>query len=293
MKQRFTFSAMACACEIVLDCEDSAWAQAQAQQAMQEVLRIERKYSRYRADSVVSRINAQAGEAPLECDAETLSLLDFAAQMHTQSDGLFDITSGVLRRAWRFEQAQLPEPALLERLLPLVGWPRVERQGQRVRLPRAGMEIDFGGFGKEYAADRAAALLRQAGALHGYVNLGGDLSLMGPRADGSAWIMGIQHPRQTDQVLATQAMTRGALATSGDYERFMQVQGQRYCHILHPRSGWPVAHWQSVSVLAPLAVMAGSLSTVAMLKQDQALAYLQASGCSYLAVDAHGQLFKN
>ena len=284
---------MACACEIVLDCEDGQWAQTQAQRAMQEVRRIEHKYSRYRADSVVSRINAQAGEAPLACDAETLSLLDFADQMHAQSDGLFDITSGVLRHAWRFERAQLPEPAQLKRLLALVGWRQVEREGHCVRLPQAGMEIDFGGFGKEYAADRAAALLRQAGALHGYVNLGGDLSLMGPRADGSAWIMGILHPRQTDRVLATQAMTHGALATSGDYERFMQVRGQRYCHILHPQSGWPVTHWQSVSVLAPLAVMAGSVSTVAMLKQDQALAYLQASGCTYLAVDAHGQLFKN
>lgn len=284
---------MACACEIVLDCEDPTWAQAQAQRAMQEVVRIEGKYSRYRPDSVVSRINAQAGQEAVECDAETLCLLDFAAHMHRQSDGLFDITSGVLRRAWRFDQAKLPEPAQLEHLLPLVGWAQVERQDSRVRLPTPGMEIDFGGFGKEYAADRAAALLRQAGADHGYVNLGGDLCLMGPRADGSAWLMGIQHPRQSDQVLATQAMQRGALATSGDYERFMQVQGQRYCHLLNPRNGWPVSHWQSISVLAPLAVMAGGLSTVAMLKEDQGLDYLRASGCAYLAVDAHGHIFKN
>ena len=105
--------------------------------------------------------------------------------------------------------------------------------------------------------------------------------------------MGIQHPRQNEQILATQAMQQGALATSGDYERFMLVQGRRYCHILHPRSGWPVAHWQSISVLAPVAVMAGALSTVAMLKEDQALAFLQASGCAYLAVDAQGKIFKN
>jgi len=284
---------MACACEIVLDADDSTWAQSQAQQAMQEVLRIERKYSRYRPDSVVARINAAAGQAAQVCDEETLSLLGFAQEMHAQSDGLFDITSGVLRHAWRFDQAQLPEPALLERLLPLVGWATVERQGDSVRLPKAGMEIDFGGFGKEYAADCAAALLRQAGVRHGYVNLGGDICLMGPRADGSAWVMGIQHPRQSHQILATQAMQHGALATSGDYERFMLVQGQRYCHILHPRSGWPVTHWQSISVLAPVAVMAGALSTVAMLKEDQALAFLQASGCAYLAVDAQGQIFKN
>ena len=284
---------MACACEIVLDAEDGEWAQAQAQRAMHEVRRIEHKYSRYRADSVVSRINAQAGLSATACDEETLALLDFAAQMHAQSDGLFDITSGVLRRAWRFDQPQLPEPAQVQGLLALVGWPLVEREGAGVRLPRAGMEIDFGGFGKEYAADRAAAVLRQAGAHHGYVNLGGDLCLMGPRADGSAWVMGIQHPRQSDQVLATQAMQQGALATSGDYERFVQVQGRRYSHILHPHTGWPVSHWQSVSVLAPLAVMAGALSTVAMLKEAQGLAYLQASGCRYLAVDADGQIFNN
>lgn len=281
---------MACSCEVVLSADSPAQAEQLAHEAMQEVWRIEQRYSRYRSDSIVARINAAAGQEPVACDAETLSLLQFADQMYRQSDGLFDITSGVLRRAWNFKQARLPDAAEIDVLLPLIGWSRVEREGERVRLPEPGMELDFGGFGKEYAADRAAALLQQRGVAHGYVNLGGDIRAMGPRPDGSAWQIGIQHPRQRGQLLATQQLATGGLATSGDYERYIDIGGQRYCHVLHPRTGWPVQHWQTVSVTAPLAVLAGCICTIAMLKQAQGLAFLQASGCSHLALDTQGHI---
>ena len=287
---RVSFQAMASSCEVVLNADSAADAQHLADQAMQEVWRIEQRYSRYRSDSIVARINAAAGQQPVVCDAETLSLLTFADQMYRQSDGLFDITSGVLRRAWNFSQPQLPAAAEIDALLPLIGWPRVEREGTQVRLPQAGMELDFGGFGKEYAADRAAALLQQQGVAHGYVNLGGDMRAMGPRPDGSPWQMGIQHPRHRDRLLATQQLATGGLATSGDYERYIDIDGQRYCHVLHPRTGWPVRHWQTVSVTAPLAVLAGCICTIAMLKEEHGLAFLQASGCSHLALDAQGHI---
>lgn len=293
MPYRFTFQAMACSCEIVLAANAQAEADRLAQLAVSEVRRIEHKFSRYRDDSVVSAINRNAGQDWVVCDAETLSLLQFAERLHQQSDGLFDITSGVLRRAWRFSQSRLPDPAAVQALLPLIGWSCVERRAQAIRLPVAGMELDFGGFGKEYAADRAAEVLQAAGVAHGYVNLGGDVRLMGPRTDGSAWVMGIQHPREPQRVLATQHLQQGALATSGDYERCIVVQGQRYGHVLHPLTGWPVRHWQSVSVTAPRAVLAGCISTIAMLKQHDGLAFLQASGYRFLAVDAAGQIHHN
>jgi len=148
------------------------------------------------------------------------------------------------------------------------------------------MEIDFGGFGKEYAADRAVALLAERGARHGFVNLGGDIRVLGPQPDGQPWRFGIQHPRKPEATIASIELAEGALATSGDYERYLEHEGRRYCHILDPRTGWPVAHWQSMSVVAPLAVAAGALTTIAMLKAEAALEFLRGQGVGFLAVDA-------
>lgn len=284
------FDAMASRCEVKLNAPTAAAAQRYADLAIAEVKRIEHAYSRYRPDSVVSRINAAAGgKSAVLCDAETVSLLDYAGSLFAMSDGLFDITSGVLRQAWHFKQAKVPSPSRLKPLLDLVGWARVERDGARIRLPQAGMELDFGGFGKEYAADRAAAVLMDVGVTQGYVNLGGDMRVIGPQPDGSPWAVGIQDPRRAGQVIATIPVSSGALATSGDYERFFEHKGRRYCHILNPHTGYPVAHWQSVSVLAPLSITAGSCTTIAMLKAADGAAFLAQTGLMYLTIDAHGQ----
>jgi thiamine biosynthesis lipoprotein len=285
---------MASRCELRIGAPDAQAAERLAQQAIAEVRRIETKYSRYRPDSIVSRINAAAGGEAVRCDDETMSLMGYAAALHGASDGLFDITSGVLRRAWDFRQPKVPAAQVLQPLLALVGWSKVERGGQEVRLRQAGMEIDFGGFGKEYAADRAAALLADAGVRHGYVNLGGDMRFIGPDLDGRPWSIGIQDPRDPDGVIASIPISSGALATSGDYERFFEIDGRRYCHILDPRDGMPVRYWRSVSVLAPMAIAAGSCSTITMLKQRDGVDFLNASEMGYLAVDDQGQmLFKD
>ncbi len=287
---RIPFFAMGSACEVVLACEGEAEAMRHTEEAFAEVQRIEHKYSRYRADSVVSRINAAAGGQAVECDGETVSLLDYADALHKSSDGLFDITSGVLRRAWDFKAGVLPTPEALAAARSRIGWHKVERDGRCVRLSEPGMELDFGGFGKEYAADRAATLLASAGARHGYVNLAGDMRVIGPKPDGQPWMIGIQDPRQKGALIATLPVYQGGLATSGDYERFFELDGQRYCHVLDPNTGWPVTHWRTVSVLAPLAVVAGNCSTIAMLRQADGLAFLEASGMDYLAVDQHGAI---
>lgn len=290
----FRFEAMACDCEVRIAGWSERKAAPLAQRAIDEVRRIEAKYSRYRADSVVSRINAAAGSGrAVEVDAETAQLLAFAQQLHQQSEGLFDVTSGILRRAWDFRARRKPGEGELDALLGRIGWHKLRFDGQRIALPLAGMELDFGGFGKEYAADRAAALLQAAGVRHGMVNLGGDIRVIGPRPDGCPWVIGIQHPREPHTVIAHCAVRDGALATSGDYERsFADDDGRRYCHVLDPRSGWPVSHWQSVSVVAPACVAAGALTTIAMLKQADALAFLDAQGVAYLAVDSQGRVHR-
>ena len=282
------FEAMASRCEIRVAAADESAAKALAQSAATEVWRIQAKYSRYQAGSVVSRINAEAGQEWVACDDETLALLDFANTLFGTSDGLFDITSGVLRRAWNFRKALLPSQETLQGLCQLVDWRSVQRQGRRVRLPKAGMELDFGGFGKEYAADCAAALLQAQGVRHGYVNLAGDISVLGPQPTGQPWAIGIQNPRERNSLIASIAVSSGAIATSGDYERYFEMNGRRYSHLLQPRSGWPVDYWRSVSVQAASTLQAGSLATVAMLKEAQALAFLTQQNVSYLAVDQQG-----
>ena len=287
----FEFSAMASACDVRIAGLSRRKAARLAALAIAEVRRIESKFSRYRAASVVSRINAAAGSGEaIRVDAETAHLVDFAAGLHATSNGLFDITSGTLRKAWDFRAQRFPRPGDFEALLPLVGWDKVRWNGKTIELPLPGMELDFGGFGKEYAADRAATLLQENGVRHGMVNLGGDIRLIGPRVGGQPWMLGIQDPRAEDRLLAQLSLRSGALATSGDYERYFERDGVRYCHVLDPRTGWPVSAWRSVSVVAPACLAAGALTTVAMLKGDEALAFLDAQNVDYLAVDAAGRL---
>ena len=264
-------------------------AQSALNAALAELQRLEAQYSRYRPDSLVSTINANAGVKPTACDAETESLLDFAQQLYERSQGLFDITSGVYRRAWNFASRQVPEQNLLDQLQPLVGCNKVERNAGLIWLPQKGMEIDFGGLVKEYAVDRACMALQAHGIGSALVSLAGDMRALGTKPDGQPWQAGIAHPRKPGQLMATIALHNMALATSGDYERVIVLNGQRYAHIIHPHTGWPVGHWQSVSVQAPSCLVAGGISTLAMLMQAQGLAFLQETGLSFLAIGPNGQ----
>jgi thiamine biosynthesis lipoprotein len=291
---RLSLRALGGPAEIQLGAEDAAQAEAWGRAAVTELQRIEAKYSRYRADSWVARLNAAAGGEALEADDETLALLAEADTLHRASGGAFDPTCGALRGLWRFGSdategyAAPPEPAALAAALARVGWARVERQGRRVRLPEPGMALDLGGIGKEHAVDRACAVLQALGARHALVNLAGDCRALGARPDGQPWSVGIAHPRQADRLLAQLPLQDKAVCTSGDYARGFVHQGRRYSHVLDARSGWPVRHWASVSVVADSAAEAGRLATLALLAQGQGLALLRASGRDFLAVEAEG-----
>ncbi len=289
---RRTFRAMAGEHEITLAAADADVAERAAEASVADVLRIEAKFSRYRDDSVTSRINRAAGGAPVPIDAETAALLQYADHCHALSNGLFDITSGVLRRAWNYRRdpPALPSDDDIAAAVSLIDWRGVEWSASHVRLPRAGMEIDFGGIGKEYAADRVATILAEHGLRHGFVNLGGDLRAVGPQADGTPWRVGVRHPRVRGAAIAGFDLASGALATSGDYERYIEVDGVRYCHILNPMTGRPASHWQSISVASPLCVAAGSCATIAMLLEAAAPAFLDAQGVQWIGVASDGSL---
>ena len=280
---------MASVHELQLATADRALADRTAAAMIGEVRRIEAKYSRYRDDSVTTAINRDAGGRGVAIDAETAGLLRYADCCHAQSGGRFDITTGVLRRVWDFKRRppRIPDEHEIACALELIGWNGVEWNDDRIRLPRAGMEIDFGGIGKEYAADRAAAICVEHGIGHALVNLGGDVRAIGTRVDGSPWRVGVRHPRGPGAV-ALVDLADAAIATSGDYERFFELDGRRYCHLLDARRGFPVSHWQSVSVVAPLAILAGSYATIAMLLEADARDFLDAHALPRLTIAADG-----
>ena len=198
---------------------------------------------------------------------------------------MFDVTSGVLREAWSPGCQVLPSGNLLERLLARVGWNNLDWRRPRLAFGIPEMQIDFGGVVKEYAADRAAVICAAAGFEHGLVDLGGDIKIIGPHADGSPWVVGIQHPRAADAVMATLELSQGAVATSGDYERFVVIDGKRCGHILSPLTGRPVRGLAGVSVVAEKCVVAGSAATIAMLMEERGPAWLAELGLPHVWMD--------
>ena len=296
------FKAMGGPCQLRLDCADDAAAMHAIAGAETEVKRLEQKYSRYIKSSALSLINANAGKSTATAiDAETHSLLEYADTLWQQSAGLFDITSGVLRRAWDFRAGVLPQPEQLLQLLPLIGWDQVRVATETVELPQPGMELDFGGFVKEYACDAAARVLQDSGIAHGLVDLAGDFSVFGGQASGQPWTIAIRKPPQSADepvtAIAEVVLMSGGLATSGDYERCIEIDGQRYGHILNPATGMPVAGFTAVSVIAEHCLIAGSAATVGLLKPEQeASAWLNELGLAWLAIDtqlrSHGNLLE-
>lgn len=282
------FRAMASPCEVLLEGQDLVLCQQLTQLAAAEAQRIEQKYSRYRSDSVLSLLNHNAGQwQPV--DAETAALLQFANTCYTLSDGLFDISSGILRRAWQFDGSDhIASQQQLDALLPFIGWHKVTLETDQLFLP-TGMELDLGGIAKEYAVDKVLQLLSQqfppADLPCFVVNFGGDMACNRPRDDGSLWRIGIENPTLADQAISAVGLSQGALATSGDSRRFLLKNGVRYSHILNPKTGWPVtAAPRSVTVAGPNCLLAGMLATTALLQGADAEAFLKAQGLKYWLV---------
>lgn len=277
------FKAMASPCELLVDTRDRELAQGLSNIAQQEAQRIEHKFSRYRQDNIIHEINNSHGR-PVEVDAETSRMLDYAQQCYSLSAGKFDITSGILREVWHFDGSdKLPQADQVAAVLTRVGWPNISWQAPHITM-KTGMEIDLGGIGKEYAVDCIVQLLKQENTTSSFVvNLGGDLYVSGPRADGSLWRIGVDDPQATGlQSVGRLEIKRGGIATSGVARRFLQKDGIRYSHILDPTTGWPVPDApESVTVLANTCIEAGMLATFAMLQGAQAEVFLQQQGIKF------------
>ena len=289
----YNFKAMGSPCQLKLYASKKTSLDLISYLVSREVERLEAKYSRYRNNSLLTEINSSAGTGKsILLDDETVALLNYAHQVFLESDGLFDITSGVLRKVWDFKSSTVPDTSLIEDCLRKIGWLKLERNDNKIQLPIKGMELDLGGIVKEYAVDRCIALLKQKGITSALVNLGGDVSVTGALPDGKGWNIGISHPEQATAAIANMPLASGAIASSGDYQRFLTYNNKRYCHILNPKTGYPVeCGLRSVSVWASHCLLAGSLTTIAMLKGSHGLSWLQQLAVPFVCIDHENRLY--
>ncbi len=271
------FHCMASPCEVQIDTSDPLLATQVSAAVEQEARRIETQYSRYRNDNVVSRINSAKGKA-VEVDDETAKILDYAYACFEMSDGLIDITSGILRRIWTFKTSDqpIPTPAKINAILPFIGLQKAKWRRPYFQLPK-GMEIDFGGIVKEYAVDRCLELAAAQSKSPCLINFGGDLAA-NKTARSHSWCVSIEGSDQT--ILLSQ----GGLASSGDARRYLKHQGRIYSHILNPLTGWAVeSDYVSITVEADSCTAAGVLATLSHLQKDPKL-FLEAQAVRFWLV---------
>lgn len=285
----FRFKCFAGPCEVQLHCDDAALAQSLGSAVADEARRIESKYSRFRDDSLIGAINSAAGKRDVAIDAETFQLFKFAEELYETSDGLFDLTSGVLRRVWNKQRTTWPTDSELNEMRRLVGWNKFRFSQSHAALSLAGMELDLGGIGKEYAVDRASAVLAEAGITRALVNFGGDVRVLGNAPGGDHWKIGVRNPLSPSHALMAIDLPEGSVCTSGSYERTFQIQGRDCSHFLDPRSAQPVNYFSSVTVMAPLCVAAGGISTVVcLMPRAQGLNFLEEMQVDAIAIDGDG-----
>ena len=288
---RYGFTALGSPCEVQVYSESRIAAKKLCQELALEVLRLDRKYSRYRTDSVLSEINFSAGsKLGIKIDAETKSLFDHAKFCYEQSEGLYDITSGILRRIWNAKTAKIPQQKAIDALLPRIGFDRLEWNRSRLLLPH-GMEIDFGDMIKELAVDAVAKRGRKLGIQHGLVNLGGDFAVIGPQPGNQPWQVGVVNPDDHNALLVKIPLSSGALASCGDYERKFEHDGKHFNNMLNPRTGWPCAGLRAASVAADKCLQAGAIASIALLRNEaDGILLLEESTLPYVYMTGEGKV---
>lgn len=278
--QRLAFRALGTQCEVQYRPRQAGTALAFEQAVRSWVERFEARYSRFRPDSIVSRLNASAGRSWIPIDREMEDMLDVCASVHALTRGIIDATAGPLLLLWDYHLANpvVPAPELVAAARSLVGWHLVQRRPGAAMLAKPGMRLDFGGWGKEWAVDAVATLAQQHDIPHALVDFGHDIRCVGAPPDRPAWHIGLEDPSQPGTHCGSVALRSGrGIASSGDYLRGFTAGGRRYGHIVDPRTGRPVAHGcRQVTVIADTCFQAGLLSTTAfVLGAEAGLAFIQ------------------
>jgi len=237
---------------------------------VREIQRIEKLLTTYDEDSETSLINAHAGIAAVPVSRETFGLIERSIRISQITQGAFDITYGsVDRRLWNFDTTlqRLPDKDTAAKMVKLINYRNIilDKEHSTVLLKEKGMRIGFGGIGKGYAAEKAKTVMQAMGVAGGVVNASGDLTAWGYQPDGQPWTIGIVNPNAAGQIFSMLDVTGLALATSGNYEKYIIIDGKKYSHTINPRTGLPVTGIKSVTILCPNAEIADAMATPVMI----------------------------
>jgi FAD:protein FMN transferase len=256
--------------EISVVSKDENWANDRIDDAIDEIRRIEKLFTTYDETSQVNQINQNAGIRPVKADREVLDLIERSKKISGITQGAFDITYGSIdKKLWNFDHTMtsLPDPKTARQLVRLINYRNVitDTENCTVFLKEKGMRIGFGGIGKGYAAERAKQVLKEKGVLSGIINAAGDLSAWGHQPDGKPWTIGIAAPDAARTPFSYLNITDTSIATSGNYEKYVIIDGKKYSHTINPKTGMPVTGIKSVTIICPNAEIADAMATPVMI----------------------------
>ena len=286
--------------EISVVAEDKDWAQERINEAVAEIRRIEKLLTTYNDNSETNLINQHAGIRPVSVSEEVFRLIERSQRISEITQGSFDITYGSIdKRLWNFDKTMttLPDPGVARKMVRLINYKNIvlDPENLTVYLKEPGMRIGFGGIGKGYAAEMAKAVMKKNGVESGIVNASGDLAAWGHQPDGSSWTIGIAHPDAAAYPFSFMSITDMAVATSGNYEKFVMINGRKYSHTINPRTGLPVSGIKSVTVISPNAEVCDALATpVTILGIEHGMHLInQLHQVECIIIDDHNNLYKS
>ncbi len=284
--------------EISVVSDDAAYAHKCIDAAINEIKRIEKLLTTFDETSQVNLINRQAGIAPVKVNKEVVDIIERAIKISELTQGAFDITYGSIdKRFWNFDKTMtsLPDPEEAKQAVHLINYRNIiiDRKENTVFLKNKGMRIGFGGIGKGYAAEKAKLVMQQKGITSGIVNAAGDLTTWGKQPDGKPWTIGIANPNATNNLFSYFEISDMAVATSGNYEKFVSINGKRYSHTIDPKTGYPVTGIKSVTIISSNAEIADAMATPVMVMGIKTGLDLinQVKGIECIIVDDHNNLF--
>jgi thiamine biosynthesis lipoprotein len=277
--------------------EDDDWATHCIDLAVDEIKRIESLLTTFKDDSQTNKINVAAGKYPVKVDKEVFDLIRRSLKISELTQGAFDISYGSSdKKLWNFDRTMttLPDPAIARKMVRLINYKNIEldETNSTVFLKNEGMRIGFGGIGKGYAADRGKQLLQDIGIANGVVNASGDLTAWGNQLNGRPWTIGIADP-DTKMPFSSVPISDVAIATSGNYEKYILINGKRYSHTIDPKTGYPVTGTKSVTIISPMAELSDALATPVMVMGIHAGMDMinQMNGVACIAIDDNNKIF--
>jgi len=286
--------------EITVVSENKEWALERIEEAYSEIDRIEKLLTTFDENSQTNLINHNAGISPVKVNAEVYSLIERSIRISNITQGAFDISYGSIdKRLWNFdkEMKELPDPSTAKALVRLINYNNIilDPKKQTVFLKEKGMRIGFGGIGKGYAADRVRTLLQNSGVESGIVNAAGDLIAWGYQPNGKPWTIGIADPDAARHPFSSLSISNMAVATSGNYEKFVMIGGKKYSHTIDPKTGLPVSGIKSTTIIAPYAELADAMATPVMVMGiDAGLDMInQIKGIACILIDDDNRIFKS